>query len=29
MTDTSQVAGSRNGGLDLGRLLLEGRAFFA
>ncbi|CBV41076.1 ABC transporter permease [Halomonas elongata] len=29
MTDTSQAAGSRNGGLDLGRLLLEGRAFFA
>ncbi|MDR5861337.1 ABC transporter permease [Halomonas eurihalina] len=29
MTDTSQAAGSRNGGFDLGRLLLEGRAFFA
>ncbi|WP_275289410.1 ABC transporter permease [Halomonas elongata] len=29
MTDFSQAAGSRNGGLDLGRLLLEGRAFFA
>ncbi|GED23850.1 ABC transporter permease [Halomonas halmophila] len=29
MTDTSQTAGSRTGRFDLGRLLLEGRAFFA